>query len=768
MNTSEQDARIKINELLKNSNWDLNDKFQVRTEVIISYPDSVNEKYHTENEKYQTDSQYMITDNSKTGFADYVLYNSSGKPLAVIEAKKEAFEPYRAKQQVLPYAKSIDAPFIYLTNGDVIYFWDYINDDARIINSFHSQRDLERIIHLRTTKKPLAEIIIPDFYIRKGETRELRDYQKETMRALDYSLELGKRKFLLELPTGTGKTDIICLYVKRLIEASKTERVLFLVDREQLAKQAIDAFQDLLPQYSSYWMKSSIEKHEKQITVCLLQTMISRFDDFTSGYFDLVIADECHRSIYGSWQTALTHFDAIHIGLTATPSEYIERNTFEFYNCKNGKPDFSYRIQDAFYNRYLAPYTFAENITKIMAEGANKDDEHYDPIEFERKWTNEKTNKLMMSEFENIAREKYLELAPLQKEAPGKTIVFAITKNHATRLAKILNDFHPDLKGKYAEVITSDVVNANELIRQFKYEKYPMVVVSVDMLTTGFDCPELLHLVLCRRVRSPILYQQIRGRGTRTCKNIDKKRFMIYDFFENHKYFNDDETNIFTGGQGYGGGGVPSEPPRPKELKELGLEDEWLYSVHYIEVGPEGERVDKKEYITNWEKTIKESSLNDPIIQKIIKLDAAKTDEEKKKFYLTEEEEKKLTEKLNQPNLYFNEDNLRKAYQKPGGVFIDFIKNVFHVAKLKTKDEEITENFNAWLITKSFSPEQAQYLSLLKNRGIAKGKIEIDDLFKPPLSILNTANTGIELFGEEGLKQILNEINETVLKHKVA
>ena len=289
MHTSEQDARIKINDLLKNAGWDLSDKFQVKTEVILSYPASTSDN---EKQIYLKPKEIQV---QKKGFADYVLYSQNGRPLAVIEAKKEAFEPYRAKQQVLPYAKSIGAPFIYLTNSEIIYFWDYQNDDARIINSFHSQRDLERIIHLRSTKKPLAEIAIPEFFMRQGETKELRDYQQEATRAIDYSIELGKRKFLLELPTGTGKTDLICLYIKRLIEASRAERILFLVDREQLAKQAIEAFQDLLPQYSSYWMKSSIERHEKQITVCLLQTMISRYQDFTSGYFDIVIADECHR-----------------------------------------------------------------------------------------------------------------------------------------------------------------------------------------------------------------------------------------------------------------------------------------------------------------------------------------------------------------------------------------------------------------------------------------------------------------------------------------
>ena len=176
----------------------------------------------------------------------------------------------------------------------------------------------------------------------------MRPYQRETMQALDHAVELGKRRFLIELPTGTGKTDLICLYLKRLIQAGRAERVLFLVDREQLAKQALEAIQDILNQYSSYWLRPGMVRQEQQITVCLLQTMISRYTEFTSGYFDVVIADECHRSIYGAWQTALTHFDALHIGLTATPSAYIERNTFQFYQCRDGQPDFAFPIQEAF------------------------------------------------------------------------------------------------------------------------------------------------------------------------------------------------------------------------------------------------------------------------------------------------------------------------------------------------------------------------------------------------------------------------------------
>lgn len=746
--TNETDARILIDDQLRAAGWNPADKSQVRTEFLVTSFGGVAQSEGTPATHRTSDG-----DEIPTGRADYVLLDQRGRPLAVIEAKRQAINPYVAKQQALPYAKQIGAPFIFLTNGELIYFWNYQEDDARIVDSFFSRRDMERLVEMRAERKPLATIPIPDTYTRHGETRLLRPYQMEAMQALDHSVELGKRRFLIELPTGCGKTDLVVLYAKRLIEAGHAERVLFLVDREQLAKQAIEAVQDLLPNYSSYWLKPGVQRQEKQITVCLLQTMVGRYHEFTSGYFDLVIADECHRSIYGAWQTALTHFDAFHIGLTATPAIYIERNTFQFYHCKNDAPDYSFPIQQAFKDGHLVPYKFATGITTLVADGTDVGDEHYDPAKFEREWTNEASNRLMMAEFDRLAWENYKELAPRQKSGPGKAVVFAITKHHAARLAQYLNELHPEHQGRYAEVITSDVADANDLIRRFKREELPQVAVSVGMLDTGFDCREVLHLVMCRRVRSPILYQQMRGRGTRTAPHIDKKKFVIYDFFRNHDYFNDSDTDIFTGSGAGSAAKLQHERPKTaRELIELGLEDEWLDAVHYIEVGPDGERVDKRDYVTDWEQAVRKEADADPVLTKV-----------KAGEPLTDDEETALAKRLNQPERYFNEDNLRRAYHNPSGNLVDFIRAALGTLKLKSRDERVEDNFRAWLVNRNLSPEQAQYLSLLKNRGLVKGKVSLDDLFTPPLSILNAANVGIELFGEQGLKSMLEEINQTVL-----
>lgn len=268
---SEADARINIDQLLRSAGWDPADKKQVATEV----PTSMMTPGLSELDVFK----------DNRGLADYVLLAPTGRPLAVIEAKKSAIDPYRAKQQALPYAEAIGAPFIFLSNGEVIYFWDYLEGDARPVATFFSQRDLERLVHQRTHRKNLATHPIEEDFIREGEVRILRVYQIDCMRAMDSALILGKKRFLVELPTGCGKTDLTVLYLKRLMETGHAERVLFLVDRESLAKQALEAIQDLMPGYSSYWLKAGTKPLHKQITVALLPTMMSRYRDFTGRLF---------------------------------------------------------------------------------------------------------------------------------------------------------------------------------------------------------------------------------------------------------------------------------------------------------------------------------------------------------------------------------------------------------------------------------------------------------------------------------------------------
>jgi type I restriction enzyme, R subunit len=743
---TEADARINIDELLRAAGWDPSDRGQVNTEVPIRVSVTV------------PSAEQGILDpspgyNSALRKADYVLHASDGKPLAIVEAKRNGIDPYRAKNQALVYARAMDAPFVFLSNGEAIYFWDYTEGDARSVASFFSQRDLERILYQRRNRRDLSLLPVEEDYIRSGETRLLRPYQVECMRALDSAYLLGKRRFLIELPTGCGKTDLTVLYIKRLLEAGHAERILVLVDRESLAKQALDAIQDLLPSYSSYWLKSGTRPQHKQITVCLLQTMISRYTSFTSGYFDVVVTDEAHRSIYGAWAPALEHFDAFHIGLTATPARYIERNTYRFYHCEDEAPDFSHPIEEAIADGHLVPYKFAEGITQLLAENFEEDGEEYNPSEFERRWTNPETNKLMMTEFDRLAHENFQELAPglTDRDAPGKAIVFAITKNHATRLAKILNDLHPEANGNYATIITSDVADADGLIRAFKRDPFPRVAVSVGMLDTGFDCREVLHLVMCRRVRSPILYQQMRGRGTRTAPHIRKTGFVIYDFFKNHEHFGDSDDHPFTG-TGIGSGSTGTAPgPGGGELVELDIEDRWRERVTYVEVGPNEVRVDKDDYRSRWEETITRAAASkDAIITKIQEGES-----------LEDEEQDELSRRLNDNENYFNEENLRYAYRTRIGTIIDFVRAALGLTQVKTREEQVDDNFRAWLVSHQFTPEQAQFLTILKARGLANGHVALADLFEPPLVHSNAPERAQELFGA-GIKEVVSELNTDV------
>lgn len=233
---------------------------------------------------------------------------------------------------------------------------------------------------------------------------------------------------------------------------------------------------------------------------------------------------------------------------------------------------------------------------------------------------------------------------------------------------------------------------------------------------------------------------------------------MIYDFFGNHDYFNDSDTDIFIGtGSGRASGATQTPPKSPRELIELGLEDEWLEAITYVEVGPESERIDKRDYVNTWETTIQASVERDPLLQKIRNGNS-----------LTQDEEQILAQHLNNPDLYFNEENLRRAYRRPGGTLIDFIRAALGGLKLKSHEEELTENFQAWLVSKNLNPDQAQSLVLLKNRGIVRGKIEVNDLFQPPLSILNAAGLGVDLFGQRGLKDIIEEMNASVFTQRPA
>lgn len=729
----ETDTRIVVDRLLKEAGWDIEDKTQVTTEEAV-----------------------------KDGRADYLLLDARGRPLAVVETKRFNKDPYAAKEQAENYAKELQAPFIFLSNGEDIYFWDYTQADARLVDSFFSRYDLERIATLRKYRKPLSTIPIPDKFFFKGKEIIVRPYQKEALKIIDKSIEEGKRRMLIEMATGTGKTLVAAMMMKRLFQAGLVERVLFLVDRIELANQAKETFDDYLSEYPSIVLYGGKRSKEGQIVIGTLPTIQSQVDSFTSGYFDLVITDECHRSIYSVYRPLLLHFDAIHVGLTATPANFIDRNTYEFFDCWNsstrrGRPTFIYGIRQAINDGYLAGYTVYHARSRISLEGIKWQGEDYQPQDLERIITVEDRNMLFVQEFKEQEEKR-------GGDHPRKTIVFAVTKKHAAQLTRFFNQAYPEYKGKYAEMITTDTFDPQRAIKRFKNEPLPVIAVSVAMLDTGFDYPAVENLVMCRPTRSPIFYQQMRGRGSRLCPEIGKTSFMIYDFVGNAKYFNDEGYNPFE--QKKASTRKPKqetavEDKLPEEELKLPkrefiivpkgqASDEWV-ERRFIEFGPEGEKVDAREYQDKFVEEVNTLVNSNEIVAKV-----------RQGREITDEELQELAQLLNHPEYFFNENNLREAYNQPTANLLDFVKSALGMYKFPTKEERISRAFDAWIIQKNFAPDQVRILRMLKNQYLAGSKADITDFNRPPISQYGGLQYALKVFGEEGLKQVVEDLRQGV------
>src|SRR3989344_3242236 len=623
-NTHETDARIIIDRLLREADWNIEDKTQVSTEEAAA-----------------------------DGRADYLLKDQHGRPLSIIEAKKFSIEPNLAQQQAKEYAKSISAPFVFLSNGEVHYFWDYKYDSARPIDSFYSREDLERRNQLHKISKPLKEIPLPSKFFHFNNQLEIRPYQVKAIESVDKAIENGKRRILIEMATGTGKTLTMAMIMKRLFEAGIIQRVLFLVDRKQLAEQTKDVFAEYLKDTPSKVWYGGKPKELGQIVIGTLPTIASQLERFGPGHFDLVVTDECHRSIYNIYRDLLNHFDALQIGMTATPNlghyEFINdkekrliRNTYEFYKCwnhstKSGEPTFSYGIVDGIKDGWLASYQIYLAKSRITVEGVHYNGIDYKPSELERSITIESRNKLMVEEFAEIEKK-------LSKDRLRKTLVFAVTKNHAAQLKRFFDEIFSEYRGNYAQVITSDTPDPGQILKDFKKQQFPVCLISVGMLDTGIDVQSVENLVMMRPTASAVLYQQMRGRGSRKDLKIGKESFLIYDFVGNAERFNDPMLE----------NAVPGEKALPRELvqrieeeerkhkkefvvvKENELSDE-MQTRKMIYVGPEGMAIDRQNYKEKFAQTIKQME-EDETVQKIL------TDR-----VLSSEEVENLAQKLNQP-----------------------------------------------------------------------------------------------------------------------
>jgi type I restriction enzyme, R subunit len=753
--SKETDSRIVIDRKLRGAGWDIEDKAQVTTEESLSL-----------------------------GTADYLLFDTRGRPLAVVEAKRFSIEPSTAKAQAEGYARSLSAPFIFLSNGEVTYFWDYERGSERLVEGFFTRHDLERLVALRAQRRPLTARPLPTKIPFGSGEREVRDYQRRCLTKIDEALMQNRRRLLIEMATGTGKTFTIALILQRLFEAGWVQRILFLADRIELARQAKEeTFDIFLSDYPSVLLTGGRRSREGQITVGTLPTITSQLDveGFSPGYFDLVVTDECHRSIYSSYKHTLLHFDAIHIGLTATPNigqysfvtateKKLVRNTYEFFDCWNplteqGRPVFTYGILDGIKARVLADYEIYAAQTRIGTQGISFEGEDYSPADLERLISFEDRIQLQVKEYVRIE-------AARSGESMRKAIVFACTKLHAAQICRFLNAEYPQWNGRYAEVITTDVADPKAAIRRFKREALPVVAVSVGMLDTGFDAPQVENLLMMRPTRSAILYQQMRGRGSRIARRPDgtrKDSFLIYDFTDNSERFNDPKFDPTKPPPGTGAvvtrpRVAPSERERGKGKRgeflvvPIGSVQDVFVERKWIEVGPEGMRVDLRDYQDEWSEEIAARATSDAVLAKI------KTGETP-----TDEEMDQLAAALGGPERFFNEENLREAFGQPDASLLDFIRAALGQYQFPSRERRVDQRFEAWLIQHNFGPEQARLWRMLKNQCLtsAYAPAQLDlAIFNslPPLRGWGGLRRATQLFGEAQLAQLLQELRDEVLK----
>ncbi len=509
-------SRVLIDKALEYSDWNLLDPQQVQFE------------FHT-----------------ASGRADYLLKDSLGRVLCVLEAKREDLDPYDAKEQARGYAENLNAPFVILSNGREHWFWNYGRADQRDayrIERLPSRDDLDRVRlkNLHPPRPLQTEIIRPDYLRPLRPDLTLRGYQIRAMDEIARGYDdAGRRKFLLEMATGTGKTLLCAVLIRRFLLTRNAERVLFIVDRIELAKQTMEDFNVVLGEFKPVVYKTARRTGEllgSSVVVATIQSLMTdrRYrEEFTPFYFDLVINDEAHRSIYGDAREVVQFFQATRIGLTATPKAYLKnvdveqlaeenpkalearqlRDTYNYFGCEPGEPTFRYDIMDAVQD-LEGPFLCMPKIidcrsditTQALQEAGwtvviNEQEENFKIQDLERKIFTPHRNRVMCDAF----------LREAQRDPTGeigKSIVFAVNQTHATALTKVLNEMKPGI----ALTITSRIPDASSLSKDFRDARRPeRIAVSVDMLSTGYNCRDLLNVVLMRPIFSPTEYIQIKG-----------------------------------------------------------------------------------------------------------------------------------------------------------------------------------------------------------------------------------------------------------------
>lgn len=505
------------------------------------------------------------------GYCDYVLFGKDGLPLAVIEAKRTSKDPNIGRKQAVLYADCLERkfgrrPMMFTTNGFETYYWDDQSGPQRKVSGVFSKEDLQKLMNRRAERQDLMSIPIDDKITD-------RYYQKEAIRAVCDQIEQGFRKHLLVMATGTGKTRTASSLTDVLSRGKWITNVLFLADRTALVKQAKDDFKRYLPDMSLCNLCSNKADRNARIVFSTYPTILNAIDDtksrdgrqlFTPAHFDLIIIDESHRSIFKKYRAIFEYFDALMVGLTATPKTDVDRNTYDFFEMEHGVPTYAYDYETAVYQDHvLVPYYNYEVKTKFLDEGITYDDlsdedkERYEDDFIEDGMMPDFIPSAALNKF--VFNEKTVDMV-LQDlmergikvtggDRLGKTIIFAQNKRHAEFILERFNKLYPQYHGSFAQRVICDDSYAQTIIDDFKQpDKEPHIAVSVDMMDTGIDVPECVNLVFFKKVRSKAKFWQMIGRGTRLCKGLscvdqvdgaytDKRRFLIFDYCGNFEYF---------------------------------------------------------------------------------------------------------------------------------------------------------------------------------------------------------------------------------------
>lgn len=516
---------------------------------------------------------------SGIGYADYVLWDDNGNPLAVVEAKKTSVDAELGRHQAKLYADGLERrygyrPVIFYTNGFDIWIWDDAqNFPPRKLFGFYSKDSLQHLANYqRHQKQALDTVGISDQIVD-------RLYQLEAIKRVTERFSQKHRRALVVQATGTGKTRVAIALTDLLIRAGWVKRVLFLCDRKELRKQAKNAFNDFLSEPTRI-ITSRIQRNaSERVFLATYPAMQKVFQSFDPGFFDLVIADESHRSIYNIFGDIFHYFDCYQVGLTATPVDFVTRNTFRLFGCEGQLPTSNYDLEQAVQEGYLTPFEVYEHTTQFLREGITLEglspkqiqeleDQGEDPAQYD--FSSEQIDKVIYNKDTNRAILRNLMengIKDATRQTLGKSVIFARNHQHAMLIRQLFDEMYPQYAGKFCQVIDNYDPRAEQLIDDFKGEGTNndlTIAISVDMLDTGIDIPEIVNLVFARPIKSPVKFWQMIGRGTRLCPDLfgpgqHKRVFRIFDHWGNFARFE----------MGY----RPAEPTQGKPLAQMVFEE---------------------------------------------------------------------------------------------------------------------------------------------------------------------------------------------------